>query len=228
MRIFGRDLPFSRLDAVCLAGLLVSLVYPLALSPITPWLLATHPILLEALVGNTVSLVTAGAFARVGRTPLWLAILAPVVAGDALDPFSWWTGRRFGPRIPRTGRWGESYAPLMAKAERLFQRWGPWTIVLSYYLPVPNVIIFLLAGEAGMPLVVFVLLDLIGATLAVLPFVLLGFVLGPEAIRVADTITHYAGLSAIVLVVGMVAYSSWIRPWLTGHFAHLRRGAARS
>jgi membrane protein DedA with SNARE-associated domain len=196
-------------DAVCVGGLLLSIVYPLALSPLEPWLLGVHPLIVATFVGTIESLVTAGAFARVGRGMLWLAILAPIFGSDLLDPFSWWAGRRYGPSLLTSTRFGQRWRDTAVRSEATFRRWGPWAMVLAYYLPVPNVLIYMAAGETGMSLPVFLLLDWAGTALSVLPLVLLGFALGQPAVSLAQLITKYAGVSALVLLALIVAYNLW-------------------
>lgn len=206
MRVLARGRRLQPLDCICIGGFLLSIVYPLVLIPFEPALLGTHPVIVESLLGSVESLVTAGAFARVGRAALWLVILAPVFAGDALDPFSWWLGRRYGKRILTWFRGGERYRAAAERAETYFRRWGVWAILLAYYLPLPNAVIYVIAGESGMSLPLFIVLDLIGATLGLLPFILLGFAIGQGAVNLAQLVTHYAGISTIVLIVLVVAY----------------------
>src|SRR5437879_5101925 len=116
-------------DVACVGGFAVSLMYPLAMTPVTPWLLASHPLLLEALLGSISSLVTAGAFARVGRAAFWLVVAAPLLT-DLLDPFSWWLGRRYGKRLLEMGKANPKYKPSLELAERFFGRWGGWAVAL--------------------------------------------------------------------------------------------------
>ncbi len=196
-------------DVICIGGFLLSLVYPLALIPLEPALLASHPILVAAFLGTTESLVAAGAFARVGRVALWLAIAAPLPGNDLFDPFSWWVGRRYGKQVLTRIKGGERYHAAALRAEASFRRWGPWAVALAYYLPIPNVLIYLAAGESGMSLVQFVVLDLLGTALGIIPLILLGFVIGQSAVHVAELITHYAGISTVVLVVLIVAFQIW-------------------
>ncbi|HLY64068.1 MAG TPA: DedA family protein [Chloroflexota bacterium] len=196
-------------DVVCVGGFVVSIVYPLALTPLEPWLLANHPVLVEALLGTIESLVTAGAFARIGRVALWAAVVVPLFAGDALDPFSWWVGRRYGKRLLTWAEADRRYGPLMARTDAFLRRWGRWALVLAYYQPLPNAVIYMAAGETGMSLPLFVLLDLIGTALFIVPVVLLGYALGQSAVNLAQLITRYAGISTAVLVVLVVGYNVW-------------------
>jgi membrane protein DedA with SNARE-associated domain len=212
-RVTERVLPPTRndrvLDVICVGGFLVAFVYPLALLPLEPWLLASHPIVVETFIGTTEALIAAGAFARVGEVPLWLAIAAPVIGGDLLDPFSWWLGKRFGKRLIALGTRNERFRPITLRAAEVFERWGPWAVVLAYYLPIPNAIIYAAAGESGISLLSFIILDLIGTALGLIPVILLGFAIGQSAVDVAQLITRYAGIFTVALVVLLVARGVW-------------------
>jgi membrane-associated protein len=193
------------LDVLCVGGFLVALVYPLALTPLEPWLLASHPILVETLIGTPEAFITAGAFARVGEVPLWLAIGAPLIGGDVLDPFSWWLGRRFGKRLLLLGARDERFRPVVLKVDDLLRRRGGWAVLLAYYLPLPNALIYAAAAESGMSLWSFIVLDLIGTALGIVPIILLGFAIGQGAVDLARLITEYAGIVTVALVGVLVA-----------------------
>ena len=203
----------SRVDALCLSGFALSLALPLLLTPLVPWLLGENPMLLEAIQGGLASLITAGAFARVGRAELWVAIAAPLLS-TALDPFSWWIGRRYGPSLAASPRVNQRLKAGIARAEAAFARWGGWVIVVAYYLPVPNTLLYIVAGASGMSLLRFVLCDLAGTLLFIIPLVMAGYMIGQHAVEAATTISQYAGVSAVVLVGGILAYNLLRARWL--------------
>ena len=63
---------------------------------LTPFLIATHPVLLEFANGSLAAVGAAAAFARVGEIPLWLVIVAGAVGMAKFDWMTWWAGRRWG------------------------------------------------------------------------------------------------------------------------------------
>lgn len=198
-------------DLICWAGIALSGLYALALWPIRPLLIGRHPVLLELLTGSMTSIVTAGAFARVGQVPLVLALTAAVPGMIMFDPFFWWAGRRWGPAIltifaGRSRRGGR----LVARAEKWGRRLGWLGIVLAYYLPIPAALIFVIAGWTGMRLATFVLLDAVGALLWIGLLTGLGYYLGQDAVDVAKTISHYGTWIAIGLVVTIIV-SQWVK-----------------
>src|SRR5215813_9334309 len=61
-------------DVVCALAIVVSAIYAAATIPLTPALIASHPVLLELLTGSTSSIMAAGAYADVD-TKLQLALV---------------------------------------------------------------------------------------------------------------------------------------------------------
>lgn len=198
------------LDAICLGGIGAGVAWSWLSLLLTPALLGTRPVLLEALQGSTSAMVAAGAFARVGRAALWLALAAAVVGLMVFDPFIWWAGRRYGRAVLA---WYSSQVPAraagLARAERAFARWGAWTLVTAYYLPVPNSVLYLAAGASGMPLWRFLAFDLVGSLLWAAVLVGLGFAIGQRAVQVATLISHYSWQATVALVVVVAAVAWW-------------------
>jgi membrane-associated protein len=88
------------------------------------------------------------------------------------------------------------------------QRWGrkfTWpAVVISPFLPIPNAIIYVIAGWAGMRLVTFIILDIIGSLLWAGTLAGLGYELGHHAVVVAQTISHYGLWISLALIVVIV------------------------
>ena len=89
------------------------------------------------------------------------------------------------------------------------QRWGrkfTWpAVVISPFLPLPNAIIYVIAGWAGMRLITFIILDIIGSLMWAGALASLGYELGHHAVVVAQAISHYGlwislGLVAVIIV----------------------------
>jgi len=203
-------------DVLCIGPIVANSIYYYAGLPLSALLLGRNPILLEALRGSLVSMVTSGAFARVGRAPLALALIAPVPISMFTDPFYYWAGRRYGRRLleyleRNDPRWRRR----VARGERFFRRFGIWAIVLAPFLPVPSPFFYLAAGEAGMPFLVFILADLVGTLMYIGLFVALGWVVGQPAVTAAQAVSNYALwviIGSIVLVIAWSTWSAWRTP----------------
>ncbi len=197
-------------DVACLGGIAAGMVWYLALIPVIPSLLGTRPVLLEALNGSAPSMIAAGAFARIGRVPLVLALIAPITGLAAFDPLWWWAGRRYGTSVTQfLASHGGRTQRSTERALRLFDRYGGWTLVFAYYLPVPNNVLYAAAGWAGFSLLRFVVLDLIGSMLQIGLNVGLGYALGRSAAHAAGLVTHYSIAVTVALVAGMFLLGWW-------------------
>ena len=194
-----------RADILCWAGITLSGIYYWALLPFRASLLGTHPVLSELLNGSTEAIVAAAAFARVGHGSLFVVLLAAIPGLMIFDPLYWWAGRLWGERViallsGRRNRGGRYMGHV--------QRWGrrfTWpAVVLSPFLPIPNAIIFVIAGWAGMRLLTFIILDLIGSLLWTGMLVGLGYELGHHAVVVAQTISHYGLWISIALIAVII------------------------
>jgi membrane protein DedA with SNARE-associated domain len=195
-----------RVDLLCWAGIIASGLWSLALLPLVPSLLGTNPVLLAALRGSTSSLITAGAFARVGEASTVWALLAPLPQLMVWGPFYWWAGRLWGTtaielftgRSARSQRWA-------ARVRRHAPRWSIPAVVLAYVLPIPSSLIYAAAGWTGMGLATFLLADLAGTLIWVGLLVGLGYEIGQSAVDVAKAISHYGLYATIALIVVVVA-----------------------
>jgi membrane protein DedA with SNARE-associated domain len=186
---------------------MLSGIYYWALLPFRASLVGTHPVALELLNGSTEAIVAAAAFARVGHGSLAVVMLASIPGLMKFDPLYWWAGRLWGERI---------IALLGARRDRgtrymgHVQRWGrkfTWpAVVISPFLPIPNAIIYVIAGWAGMRLVTFLILDLIGTLLWAGMLAGLGYELGHHAVVVAQNVSHYGLWISIALVVVIVVF----------------------
>jgi membrane protein DedA with SNARE-associated domain len=194
-----------RADILCWAGITLSGIFYWAMLPFRASLVGTHPVLLELLNGSTEAIVAAAAFARVGHGTLVVVLLAAIPGLMKFDPLYWWAGRLWGERIiallsGRRNRGGRYMGHV--------HRWGrkfTWpAVVISQFLPIPNAIIYVIAGWAGMRLVTFIILDIIGTLLWAGMLAGLGYELGHHAVVVAQTISHYGLWISIALIAVII------------------------
>ena len=201
----------ERADVILLAGISLSGIYALALLPLVPSLVGNHAVLLELLRGSMTAMVTMGALARTGHESLVVAVAAAIPGLMMFDWLFWWAGRRWGPRA--IGLFLGNHpkaAKRTLRLERLMARFGWIAVVIAYFQPVPNPLIYAAAGLAGMRLVTFLVLDLIGSLLWIGLCVGLGYAIGQRAVDVAHSVSHYGLYLTIALIVGIFARQAWI------------------
>jgi membrane protein DedA with SNARE-associated domain len=190
----------NRTDKLLMGAFVAVLLFGIALKPVKPFLLASHPVALELLTGDLVPIGAAAAFARLGEVPLWLVIVAGAIGMVKFDWLTWWAGRTWGEGILRMFTTTERAQRYAARAHEL----SPWIVrlaVVAAVLPgVPTVIVYAMAGLAGMRLVTFVILDLAGALLITGLVAGLGFHLGQYAVDLVLLIDRYASMVGLALI----------------------------
>jgi membrane protein DedA with SNARE-associated domain len=196
-----------RVDILCWGGIVLSGIFYWVLLPFRAPLVGTHPIVLVLLNGSTEAIVSAAAFARIGHGSLIVVLLAAIPGLMKFDPLFWWAGRLWGERLiailsGRRNRGG--------KYMDRVQRWGrkfTWpAVIISPFLPIPSAIIYAVAGWAGMRLLTFIILDVIGSLLWAGLLAGLGYALGHHAVVVAQAISHYGLWISIGLIVLIVVF----------------------
>jgi membrane-associated protein len=196
-----------RVDILCWAGIMLSGIFYWVLLPFRAPLVGTHPVVLVLLNGSTEAIVSAAAFARIGHGSLIVVLLAAIPGLMKFDPLFWWAGRLWGERLiailsGRRNRGG--------KYMDRVQRWGrkfTWpAVIISPFLPIPSAIIYAVAGWAGMRLLTFIILDVIGSLLWAGLLAGLGYALGHHAVVVAQAISHYGLWISIGLIVLIVVF----------------------
>ncbi|HEU5486720.1 MAG TPA: VTT domain-containing protein [Microlunatus sp.] len=186
-----------------------------ALRVFRPFLIASHPVLLEFLDGGFAAIGAGAAFARIGEVPLWLVMLAGAAGMAKFNWLTWWAGRRWGRGLLgffMTTERAASYAERFESAPR----WVLCLAVVIAPLPgAPGAVVCALAGWARMRLVTFLLLNLTGVVIITAVVAGVGFALGQVAVDVVLLIDEYAGwvsLSLIVLaVIVPILRSRWKR-----------------
>jgi membrane-associated protein len=193
-------------------------IYYFAMIPLTPILIATHPVLLEMLSGSTSSIVAAAAFADVHGKLQATVVVAAVLPGlMKFDLFYWWAGVLWGRRaLMWFGSHGSGRDGTVSVIERRGLRFAGPIVALSAFLPVaPTPLIYAAAGSVGLGPIAFVVSDTIGSTAWAILLTVLGYQLGPDGVAVANLVSRYALISAFVLLAIALAPQGWhlLRGW---------------
>lgn len=199
-----------RADIACWAAISLSGLYYLVILPWRASLVGTHPVISELLNGSTEAIVSAAAFARVGHGSLAIVLLASIPGLMKFDIIYWWAGRLWGEKVIGlfTGRSKRQRRRGLKFVTRV-NRWGRWftwpAVVISPFLPIPNAIVYAVAGWTGMSWVTFLILDTIGSLAWAGMLAGLGWELGQNAVSVAETVSKYGLWVSIAIVVLVVA-----------------------
>jgi membrane-associated protein len=208
--ICPNDLKMGRTGAICIGVLIARGALSLLTLVLVPSLIASHPVLLEAIRGSTSALVEGGAFARLGRAPIVLVLIAPIPALMFADPFCWWAGRLWGPAAARyVGGAGPRGRRRTERAVRAVERYDSFAVLLAPFLPIPSALVYAAAGWGGMRFWRFLVLDIAGTLLWIGLIVGLGYGIGHSAVKVAHDISHYSLIATLALVAVIFVAAFW-------------------
>ena len=144
------DGPAKTGDKVLLWLIFAVIVIALGSFPLRPFLLASHPVLLEFATGSFSAIGAAAAFARLGEMPLWLVLLGGVVGMIKFDWLFWLAGRRWGAKVVAMFAPGERALRFVEKV----RAWPPWVlravVAASAFPGIPAGAVFALAGLSRM------------------------------------------------------------------------------
>ncbi len=199
-------------DLICFAGIVLSTCYGFAAIPLTPELIASHPVLLEMLTGSAASVVAAGAFSDIGsKLQLGMVIAAALPGLMMFDPLYWWAGRRWGHRaVEWLGRHNGRAAALVQRAGQQGSRFAGPVVLLSAFLPgIPAPLTYAAAGWAGLGLVPFLVCDLLGSLAWAALLAEFGYQLGPSGVTAASLVSRYALLATFAMLAIAVAPHAW-------------------
>ena len=194
-------------DILCWLGIVLSGLFYWLLLPLRVSLIGTHPVVAELLNGSIESIISAAAFARAGHGTLAVVVLAAVPGLMKFDVLYWWAGRLWGERFIMALPGSRRVAKHMARVQRAGRKFTWPAVVVSCFLPIPRAIIGVVAGWAGMRLVTFLILDLIGVLLWAGLLAGLGYALGHHAVAAAKTISHYSWWFTIGIVALSVLFA---------------------
>jgi membrane-associated protein len=195
----------GKLDILCWASITLSGLYYWAILPFRASLVGTHPVVLEMLNGSTEAFIAAAAFARVGHGSILIVLLASIPGLMKFDIIYWWAGRLWGERIIVLLSGGNKRGPkYMARVKRWGRKFLWPAVLVSRFIPIPSVIIYVIAGWDGMRLSTFLILDAIGSLAWAGTLAGLGWAMGHHAVVVAQDISHYGLWITIALVVVVV------------------------
>ena len=170
-----------------------------------------------AFAGQTVTLF--GAEIAYGF-PAYLAMALAGTLGYIVGAMlGWWIGAAAGrPYLERHGRWLHLSPEKLDRAERWFDRWDDWAVLVGRITPVVRSFVSIPAGVFRMPFGRYTVLTLIGSALWCFALAAIGWALGANWERFHHAF-RYVDVVVGVLVVAAVAYLAW-------RFVRRRRAAA--
>jgi len=156
-----------------------------------------------------------GALAAAGKLSL-VGVVVAVVLGNLVGSFiAYWLARRYGPRlILGPGRHIGLSEGHLQLADRFFDRFGNWAVLIGRVLPVICGYISYPAGLARMRLIWFGVMTLVGATVWAVFLTIVGYELGHEWQRFANAVgaltIPFVLLMVALIVVAYILGRRWV------------------
>jgi membrane protein DedA with SNARE-associated domain len=179
------------------------------------WLSAFPPIVIYLLVGliigaesmgiplpGEITLISAALLAASGTGNPWLVGLAAAVGAIAGDSIGYTVGRRGGrPLLERVGRrFPKHFGPVhLAKAERMFGRWGVWAVFFGRFIALLRILAGPLAGALRVPYGRFLAANAAGGIVWAFGTAMLVYHVGAVVERWAKGLS-WVGLAVAVLI----------------------------
>ena len=151
-----------------------------------------------------------------------LAYLTMVLAGTlgyTVGALAGWAIGLYGgrPFLERHGRWFHLSHEQLGRAERWFERFGSWAVLLGRITPIARSFISIPAGVFRARIVSYTILTLIGSTIWCLVLQSLGFALGTRWEKIQHGF-HYVDYAVVAIFVAGVALII-LRRWRMGKLA---------
>lgn len=134
-------------------------------------------------------------------------VLAGVIGYQLGAILGWWIGDRGGrPFLERRGRWFHLTPAKLDRAERWFERWDAWAVLVGRITPVARSFVSIPAGVFESPFARYNLLTLVGNTVWCVALAGAGWALGSNW----TTLHHDFRYLEVAVVAGIVAFVAYL------------------
>lgn len=155
-------------------------------------------------------LIAAGALVAIGSLDFTTVVVTASVAAMLADALWYQLGKRGGATaISYVCKLSLEPDSCVTTTRNAFGRFGPVTIVIAKYLPGVQTLAPASAGFVGAPFGGFLLLDLIGTLLYVLPFVAGGYLFQPQLLAALNSLGDVSSGLGLLLLVLLACYAAF-------------------
>lgn len=163
--------------------------------------------LVGLLVPGQAIIILAGAVAATGTLDLKLLILISIPAGIAGDALGFYLGRRYGRSFLETyGRKLRITDKHLQKSDALFEKYGPFALVVARFSFLTRAVGPILAGMSRMRQRIFWPINVLGAILWSVSYAVMGYFFGVAFLSLQAVIGRVLTLTAISVVALYVFY----------------------
>jgi membrane protein DedA with SNARE-associated domain len=145
-----------------------------------------------------------GFLAGQGKTTLFAVIVAGVAGNVVGSWIAYWVGLKKGRDWALQWHWLHITPERLDKADRWFERYGSWAVLIARMLPIIRTFISFPAGVARMPFWRFTILTIIGCIPWVTLLAWLGLLVGDNWEAVQHKLHYFDYAVALLIVAGIV------------------------
>ncbi|MCB9476297.1 MAG: DedA family protein [Deltaproteobacteria bacterium] len=154
------------------------------------------------LVPGSTAVAAAGAAAQAGYLEIRSVIALCVLGAFLGDSVSYFLGRRLHD-WPRLAAWRQKHHQGIERTEHAIARWGGLAIVAGRFFGPTRAFVPLIAGNAQMPIALFVVSDIIGVVI----WASVTAMVGEEGFKFFERLPSEWSLA--IVAVGLVAWAAW-------------------
>lgn len=145
-----------------------------------------------------------GFLAGQGKTTLFAVIVAGVAGNVVGSWIAYWVGLKKGRDWALQWHWLHITPERLDKADRWFERYGSWAVLIARMLPIIRTFISFPAGVARMPFWRFTILTVIGCIPWVTLLAWLGLLVGDNWEAVQHKLHYFDYAVALLIVAGII------------------------
>ena len=167
-------------------------------------------LVLGVLIPTTVVLFAAGALVAFGVFDYGLMVAVATAGAMTGDYLNFWIGRRYGERVFES-KWAQRYPEAIRRSRELMHGHEIKGLFIGRYFGLARPFIGALAGAHGMPVLRFLLIELVSCLTWAAGFILIGLVFSASLALAAEVATRLTVL--IVVILALI----WLGFWLSSH-----------
>jgi membrane-associated protein len=134
--------------------------------------------------------------------PVWIVVLAVIIAAVAGDQLGYLIGRAGGPAVFERRESGVFSRTSVRRTHEFFERFGPVSVTLARFVPVLRTFIPVAAGIARMRYFTFILFNVVGAAIWATAAILIGYFVGH-----IPGVAHFVSTYIDIVLIGIVVVS---------------------
>jgi membrane protein DedA with SNARE-associated domain len=153
---------------------------------------------------------SAGFWTYKGYINLPIAVIIAVLGNLIASALFWYLGKKYGHDFIL--KWGKylGFGPKdMEKAEKVFERWGYWSVLVCQFVPLFRSLISIPSGILELHFKKFMFATAIGATVWSSVLMIIAYNLGENWTQIDDILTKFGKPITIIFGLGLILFCGY-------------------